>query len=793
MLDEDRRSEADDEEETEEDEAANNQKEQTTIREMMNALVFSYQETPLSQQASHWIGNDANHRSMYSGPDGLKDNVAENFSNPFECLQYVGGLSMDVIAHIANSTNDYFHQRIEPNLPRKRTYYHSQKWVDVSIEEMVRFLGLILMMSLRPVDAGGYAAHFQTTNRVYNIGMAHPVIEIKDSAGWASKYMKLGRFRQIRGAFHLDEKSSQRGGDKCYQLRKILTAVNAGSKQSFRVPRDLAFDEGGIGCRSRYCPVRQYNKDKPQKFRVDFFILSSSSTYAILHIDVYQGKNPTNSYIKKQARQLPTTMKAVVNACYALQLHKRTDGYRHVAMDNRYTAPRLAVVLRDRLRLFSTGTCRANRKGWDSKRLNLKKDRTNRGESLLFHDPVNGLIFGQWVDSKVVNFVSSYEDVGSGTVRRQVGQNKEEFLCPVPLIRYQMTMGVDNGGQMRLQFGGFGTRVKFKKWYKKAALGILDVMLLNSYIAWNLSSSDRPRAQRIKLTRFGYYTIVAQQMCEFVAPMEVDALGRRVSTNTGRRVCENGHFPVPVDSNKQIGCAVCLLEYRWRKDKLKMTGLHSNVGTCVKCGITAHLVHCGHKKQQGWHIHNLPEFDKLTCFEIVHSEHGRQMFVQNHPSSRYKYSIRKSHPLMVQLREMHGLTPRHTRTRRARNGRRMEQRQQQQQSNAALHDEEQMQQKRGRARLSQNGMDSDNDLDESDDREANSSSQVARSKRPRRSSRPRNIVTRTQQDSDESNDLDDETDNDYSDGDKSSSDEENYEELYASSEGEDVPSMTDTI
>ena len=695
-------SDLDYEEERTEDEEQENSTEPTTIREMMNALVFSYQETEMSDQPSHWIGNDANHRSMYNGPDGLKDNVAESFTTPFECLQFVGGLSMDLIARLANATNDYFHQKIEPKLPSRRHYYHSQRWVDVSLEEMVRFLGLLLMMSLRPVDAGGYTAHFQTTNRTYNIGVAHPVIEIKDTAGWASKYMKLGRFRQIRGAFHLEEKSSARGGDKCHQLRKIITACNAGSKRSFRVPRDLAFDEGGIGCRSRYCPVRQYNKDKPQKFRVDFFILSSSTTYAILHIDVYQGKNPTNAYIKKQAKQLPTTMKAVVNACYALQMHKMTDGYRHVSMDNRYTAPRLAVALRDRLRLFSTGTCRANRKGWNSARLNLKKGKTNRGETLLFHDPVNGLIFGQWSDSKVVNFVSSYEDVGSGKVLRQVGPNKVELLCPVPLIRYQQNMGgVDNGDQMRLQFGGFGTKVKFKKWYKKAAFGIMDVMLLNSYIAWNLSAGERARSRRSKLTRCGYYTVVAQQMCEFVAPVEVDALGRRITANDGRRVCEEGHFPVSVDPKKQVACAVCLLEYRWRKDKFKMAGLHSNVGTCAKCGITAHLVHCGHKRREGWRVHGLQEFERLTCFEIVHSEHGRNIFVPNNENSRYRYSVKKNHPIIMHLRECHGLTPCHTRKRRA---------------DEAGDDNETQQQRRARARVARtNGEDSSEESENIED------------------------------------------------------------------------------
>ena len=640
----------------------NNQPEQT-IRQLMDALVFSYQETELSAEPTEWIGKDANHRSMYSGPDGLRNGVSDNFTNPYQCFQFVGGLSNSLIADMATATNVYFHEKIKPNLVSRRGYYHSQKWQNVTLEEMTRFLGIILMMSLRPVDGGGYGAYFQTTNRMYNVGAGQPAIEIKDSAGWASQYMKLARFRQIRGAFHFEESPSRRGGDKCHQLRKLITALNAASKRSFRIPKDMAFDEGGIGCRSRYCPVRQYNKDKPQKFRVDFFILSSSSTYAILHLDVYQGKNTSNAYIRPEAKQLPTTMKAVVNACYALGIHKLTDGYRHLSMDNRYAAPKLAVILRDRLRLFSTGTCRANRIGWNRTKLNLKRTKTNRGNCILFHDPVNGLIFGQWVDSKTVNFVSSYEDSGSGIVLRQVGSQKVEFVCPVPLIRYQMNMGgVDNGDQMRFQFGGFATHSHFKKWYKKSGFAVIDCMLLNSYIAWNLAAGNRPRSRKTKLSRHAFYTIIAQTMCSYVAPQEVDALARR-TRNNNESTCNDGHYPVAVESNKQVGCAVCMLEYRWKKQELKMGGLFKNVGRCVKCGIAAHTVACQHKGEEGWKIHNRPEFQNKTCFEILHSSTGKEIFVEADEGSRYTYTVRKNHPVVAELREAQGLTSTLTRKR----------------------------------------------------------------------------------------------------------------------------------
>ena len=62
--------------------------------------------------------------------------------------------------------------------------------------------------------------------------------------------------------------------------------------------------------------MRQYNKDKPQKFRVDFFILCNNTPeqYFIVHCDVYQGRNDVNINVPKELQGLPMTQKAVANA-----------------------------------------------------------------------------------------------------------------------------------------------------------------------------------------------------------------------------------------------------------------------------------------------------------------------------------------------------------------------------------------------------------------------------------------------------------------------------------------------
>ena len=136
------------------------------------------------------------------------------------------------------------------------------------------------------------------------------------------------------------------------------------SRKNFDLGPNATFDEGGVATRSQFCCVRQYNKDKLDKFRIDFFVLADSKYYFIRHIDVYQGKNASNIDIHPQAQNLPTTMKAVVNACYQTQMANDPNGARTLYADNRYSCPELLAILYEEMNILGAGTCRKNRKGF---------------------------------------------------------------------------------------------------------------------------------------------------------------------------------------------------------------------------------------------------------------------------------------------------------------------------------------------------------------------------------------------------------------------------------------------
>jgi hypothetical protein len=424
------------------------------IGDMLDNLVWNFKEIPANSDGL----NDDSCPPPYESPKGLKRYVKDLIQTPFDALELVA-FDYEYVATLAANSNEYYRNVIMKNKADRNNRFCGAKWHNIETSEMYHFLGIMLKISLLPVDGEGYNAYFRKRNKVV-CGKI-----ISGTKGFATEFMDITRFKQIRSAFHPENSEYAKGGDKCYQLRSTLRQLNTCAAKVFNVGPDLTFDEGGIACRSRFCPVRQYNKDKPQKFRVDMFICADARHYGIYHVDVYQEKNSSNIDIDKSITSVPTTQKAVLNACIKMRLHqKKNHGARHLTMDNRYQCPELAYTLRSKFKILSTGTCRQNRKGWNKEYFDLKKT-DGRGEFKAAYDETNKVVAIQWNDSKVVNFITTVTaDWGITHINRQVGSQKLRVKCPKPITRYHETMfGVDKGDQYRARAGGFANKAHFKK------------------------------------------------------------------------------------------------------------------------------------------------------------------------------------------------------------------------------------------------------------------------------------------------------------------------------------------
>jgi len=71
-------------------------------------------------------------------------------------------------------------------------------------------------------------------------------------------------------------------------------------------------------------------------------------------------------------------------------------------------------------------------------------------------DDANGIMCLQWVDSKVVQVVTTKVNTSVGEVLRQQGSQKQRIPGPEAIMHYHPHVyGVDKGDQIRAHGGGF--------------------------------------------------------------------------------------------------------------------------------------------------------------------------------------------------------------------------------------------------------------------------------------------------------------------------------------------------
>ena len=290
----------------------------------------------------------------YEGPHGLKSNLSKRFCTVLQCLFETTSMNRKFFLRVAGESNKYARKIMKE---RNTTLFLGHKWSNISVEEMVHFFGILLRISLEPRKMGGYESYF-VENQSLTLASGYTA-SLRGYNAWAKDIMSLVRFKQIRSAFR-SECHRYDINDKCYQLRWFIRHFNYMAKKTFDLGPNASFDEGGIAMRSRFCPVHQYNKDKPAKYRVDFFILADSRDYFIYHLDVYQGANQANIDIHPSIKHLPTTQKAVANAILKSGIDNDKDGCRYLFMDNRYAAPQLLALRLTNYNIRTVGTCKAN-------------------------------------------------------------------------------------------------------------------------------------------------------------------------------------------------------------------------------------------------------------------------------------------------------------------------------------------------------------------------------------------------------------------------------------------------
>ena len=110
--------------------------------------------------------------------------------------------------------------------------------------------------------------------------------------------------------------------------------------------------------------MRMYNKDKCNKYIVDFFILADTQYYFIYNIDVYQGKNTESIDIHPSLNNIPTPQQCGANAIIKSGIENYPHGPIHIYiyMYDIYASPQIFALMDRNYNIKAEGICRYNRK-----------------------------------------------------------------------------------------------------------------------------------------------------------------------------------------------------------------------------------------------------------------------------------------------------------------------------------------------------------------------------------------------------------------------------------------------
>jgi hypothetical protein len=142
--------------------------------------------------------------------------------------------------------------------------------------------------------------------------------------------------------------------------------------------------------------------------------------------------------------------------------------------------------------VYCRGTIQSNRKFVPKSTLFIPAEARSlpRGTIRYAVNPTHNIIAVGWLDNKAVNFISTADTTAVKTVKRRVTDSKVEVAAPEIVANYNKYMGgVDRHDRLRSSFS-LGKAHKFKKYYIKLLLFVMDVAFTNSWVYYSLANPE---------------------------------------------------------------------------------------------------------------------------------------------------------------------------------------------------------------------------------------------------------------------------------------------------------------
>ena len=336
-------------------------------------------------------------------------------------------------------------------------------WKDVTVIEMKKFIGMILLMGI--IYKPSIPMYWSTTDIFHT-----PVF---------SKIMTRTRFQLLLKFLHFndnqdpnyDPNSDDR--DRLHKLRPLIELIRQRCKNVFYPGRNLSVDESLVLFKGRL-HFKQYIRTKRARFGIKLYELCTSEVITLDFL-IYCGKG---MFYDDENSELPSTERI------PFVLMEQYLNKSHVLFtDNYYTSPTLAKLFLEN-GTYLCGTVRSNRKHFCKDLVGVQLERGNAAFYRSVNEPNIVLAKYRSIKDKAGNqekivYVLSTCHTSKMIDTGKKGKNGETVYKPSIVTDYNRHMGgVDKVDQ---QLHGLHTLRKSYEWYKKLAFRLISQTILNAH------------------------------------------------------------------------------------------------------------------------------------------------------------------------------------------------------------------------------------------------------------------------------------------------------------------------
>nr|XP_046216191.1 piggyBac transposable element-derived protein 4-like isoform X1 [Oncorhynchus gorbuscha] len=361
--------------------------------------------------------------------------------------------SNDVVDTLCSNTNK--------NAKRRQEHGIKEPWKPVSVEEMYKYLSIVIYMGLLNVHT---VSDYWNRNRIYCLPFCCTV-------------MTMTRFRAITYSLHMsdpaeDEENDKKKGtadyDRLMRIKPLKDQILDACRAFYHPFQNLSIDERMVHSKARHS-LKQYIKSKSYRYGFKLYVLADSRNGYTCDFNVFMTKNPSASG-KGESYDVAMNL---------LKVPYLGTGY-HIYVDNFFTS---TTFFRD-LYKKKLGACGTIREICVGIRENSMPARAEKGTIRWLRD--GELLFTKWMGAQPVTMCTTIHKAFAGEqvkIRKQSKNGSWTTQCiPVPeaIKPYNKYMGgVDLSDSL---IKCYSVAHKTMKWYKTFFFHFIDIAVVNSFL-----------------------------------------------------------------------------------------------------------------------------------------------------------------------------------------------------------------------------------------------------------------------------------------------------------------------